>query len=601
MGQDPLIGKVLHDTHEVVRLIGQGGMGAVYEAVHTRLRKQRFAIKVLHQKMAESKQIFTRFQREAEIATEIGHPNIVYVLDFYEEQGLPCMVMEYLEGQDLHQRLDGGVRLAPGEVLEIVRQVGGALQAVHDKGIVHRDLKPANIFLVKRADGSTKVKVLDFGISKIRDSSTLTGDSAVLGTPHYMSPEQGEGQVKDVDHRTDIFALGTICYQALTGVRPFDAPTLLGVIRAICDKQPEPLTVHVPGLGEGVDAVINRALAKRKEDRYDRARDFVADLAEALEGVAGDEDEDDLELNESLLRTTAWQPAVSADDAEKLLAQRPATGQEQLGRAADPPAPAPMDMTNLMGIDEVLAGEADPGMAPTASRAGAVSPLTTLSGAAGAVPAEAAPAGAPRKKATVKAMAAAAALALAAGGLYIALRSPDPARHPTTAAAVVQPETERPNPPLTRPAPEPPPATSVPAPKPIKPASEAAKPAAEPARIAPAAKPQTVKFTLRVTPPSSRVLLDGKPRTDNPLVLERSPRQRRLKLEARGYRPATRTIRASADATLTIRLQPRTGARRRPRRGANSDEGFDALGTPRPRRRPRAKPEKTDEEAFDSL
>ena len=237
MSKDPLIGRILHDTHEVVRQIGQGGMGAVYEAVHKRLRKQKFAIKVLHQKMLENETVFARFQREAEIATEIGHPNIIQVVDFYDtDEGLPCMVMEYLVGEDLGERLKRQGTLTTHEVVELVEQVGGALQAVHEKGVTHRDLKPANIFLTSRPDGTMKVKVLDFGISKIRDSGTLTGDQAVLGTPHYMSPEQGEGAVKDVDHRTDIFALGTICYQVLTGKVPFDAPTMLGVIRAICDK-----------------------------------------------------------------------------------------------------------------------------------------------------------------------------------------------------------------------------------------------------------------------------------------------------------------------------------------------------------------------------
>ena len=125
MGSDPLIGKVLHDMHEIVRLIGQGGMGAVYEAVHKRLRKQRFAVKVLHQKMVDNETIFARFQREAEIATKIGHPNIVYVLDFYEtDEGMPCMVMEYLEGENLGEQLKKRGKLPPHEVVELMEQLG---------------------------------------------------------------------------------------------------------------------------------------------------------------------------------------------------------------------------------------------------------------------------------------------------------------------------------------------------------------------------------------------------------------------------------------------------------------------------------------------
>jgi len=200
--------------------------------------------------------------------------------------------------------------------------VGGALQAVHDKGVTHRDLKPANIFMVDQPDGTMKVKVLDFGISKIRDSGTLTGDAAILGTPHYMSPEQGEGAVKDVDHRTDIFALGTVCYQMLTGKVPFDAPAMLGVIRAICDKPHKPATVHVPGLNEQVDAVLNRALAKKREDRFQRVDDFVQDLKKALTG-SDDMDQVQLYPVDLHVKTTPYLPDQVSEDVAALVNHLP--------------------------------------------------------------------------------------------------------------------------------------------------------------------------------------------------------------------------------------------------------------------------------------
>ena len=341
MGQDPLIGKVFHDTHEIVRLIGEGGMGAVYEARHRRLKKQRFAIKVLHAKMADDPKIMRRFQREAEIVAEIGHPNIVYITDFYEtDEGQPYMVMEYLDGEDLAACLERRGKLPPGETLEIVRQVGSALAAVHKKGIVHRDLKPANIFLVPRPEGGTRVKVLDFGISKIRDSGTkLTGTQAVLGTPQYMSPEQGEGLVSEVDHRSDIFTLGTITYEMLSGQVPFDAHSMMGIIRAVCDRPHPAITARAPELGPEVERVLDRALAKDREDRFGEVSELVEALSAALAGVEAT-------------------PSVAPEEPATPPAAAPVTAAARVTEMMDPePARPPHDprpATEVAGIDEVL-------------------------------------------------------------------------------------------------------------------------------------------------------------------------------------------------------------------------------------------------------
>ena len=279
MGKDPLIGKVLHDTHKIVRLVGKGGMGEVYEAIHTRLAKKRFAIKVLHRDVAEDSQYYSRFRREAKIATDLKHPSIVEVLDFYElDNGQPCMVMEFLDGDDLGVFLKRAGRLSLEQYLPIVAQIGSALQATHAKGIVHRDLKPANIFLLE-SEGKLRAKLLDFGISKVRDSSTmLTQERALLGTPHYMSPEQAEGLASDVDQRTDIFALGTISYQALTGVLPFDADSMPSIFYRICKFEPKPVTDLVPDLPSRLNRVLRRAMAKKKKKRYGQVMEFVQDL-----------------------------------------------------------------------------------------------------------------------------------------------------------------------------------------------------------------------------------------------------------------------------------------------------------------------------------
>ena len=635
MSDDPLVGQLLHDTHEVVRKIGQGGMGAVYEAVHKRLRKQKFAIKVLHQKMVENETVFARFQREAEIATEIGHPNIISVVDFYDtDDGLPCMVMEYLEGEDLGERIKRQGKLTLHEVVELLEQVGGALQAVHDKGVTHRDLKPANIFLTERPDGSTKVKVLDFGISKIRDSGTLTGDQAVLGTPHYMSPEQGEGVVKDVDHRTDIFALGTICYQVLSGKIPFDAPTLIGVIRSICDKPHEPVTAHVPGLNKQVDAVLNRALAKKKEDRYQRVGDFVRELKNALEGVAVDE-EDELELDESVTATTAWQPAMSEDEAAAALAGKtavledpspPAMDAGEQGVPEEKPRrltseiPADPNITNVMGIDEVLGGAV---VEPTAqpeeeAPPTSVSPHTTLSGAVGEQATGERRAPVEKKKLPAMAMAAAAVVVLALGGVYMATRgggSEDRSKAAPPASVAAAPSRSkepRKAPAVATAAPKREPAASPPVPTPgVQPAQKA-----EEAASPPAPKP-TVAITLRLTPPSARVLLDGKVRKDNPLTLKKDGNVHKLRIEADGHQPAERSIEASTDLSLSIKLEttskPARAAklakkrtRRRARVKQTDDDGYDDLESPKQKQKhkPKSMPKpkkKSDEDGYDNL
>jgi tRNA A-37 threonylcarbamoyl transferase component Bud32 len=285
--EQDLVGRVLHDTHRITRLIGRGGMGTVYEAEHVRLAGARFAIKVLHRGMADRPDAFGRFKREAEIATALRHPNIVDVLDFYgTEDGLSCMVMEYLEGESLASRLQRRGTVDPGALAGLMAQVGAGLQVAHDEGIVHRDMKPANIYLVPRPDGGVLVKILDFGISKIRDSTEIiTGDHTLIGTPHYMAPEQAEGTVKEIDHRTDIFALGTICYQALYGQYPFDAPTTSGIVYKICRQEPHPGPGASPALDGPLRSVLARAMAKRKEHRYQRVRTFVEEFGDALADV----------------------------------------------------------------------------------------------------------------------------------------------------------------------------------------------------------------------------------------------------------------------------------------------------------------------------
>ena len=219
--QDPgLVGSVLGGSYRITRLIGQGGMGAVYEGVQARLER-RVAVKLMARELSSNPEAIARFRREAEVTSQLGHPHIVQVFDFGQAPGgEPYIVMEYLEGEDLEKRIQRVGRLPLAAASHIVRQVASALSATHAKGIVHRDLKPANVFLLSVEGETDFVKVVDFGISKVRSASTkLTAALAVMGTPNYMAPEQAAGRVNDIDARTDQWALACIAYELVAGGR----------------------------------------------------------------------------------------------------------------------------------------------------------------------------------------------------------------------------------------------------------------------------------------------------------------------------------------------------------------------------------------------
>jgi serine/threonine-protein kinase len=283
-------GAVLAETYEVTRLLGQGGMGAVWEATHLRLPGKRVAIKVLLGVADPGSEVYLRFRREAEIASRLGHPNIVEVHDFnLLPSGKPYLVLEFLEGESLEARLARGP-LTLEQALSIARQIGSALQAAHIHGVVHRDLKPANVFLVSTVvDGepAIQVKVLDFGISKIRGSQTLqTKDMILLGTPQYMAPEQAQGRNTEIDARTDEFALGAIVYETLTGKPPFSGENLPEVVYKIVHERPQPLNTLVPGLPVHVIATVERALEKNADQRFPDVTSFIAALTQRASPMA---------------------------------------------------------------------------------------------------------------------------------------------------------------------------------------------------------------------------------------------------------------------------------------------------------------------------
>jgi eukaryotic-like serine/threonine-protein kinase len=276
------IGTVVAGSYEVTGLLGRGGMGAVWLARHLRLPGKRVAIKVLLGGAGGDAQALARFRREAEVASRIGHPNIVEVLDFNTlADGTPYQVLEFLDGESLGARLRRE-RLPVTVALELARQLGSALQAAHRAGVVHRDLKPENIVLVRTDAGGVlhdRVKILDFGISKIRGSQTLQTQEAVLiGTPQYMSPEQASGKNNTVDHRTDIFALGAIVYEMLAGKSAFAGDSLVAVVMDIVQGRPDPLAQLAPDLPPPVVAAVERALAKSPAERWQQVSEFIAAL-----------------------------------------------------------------------------------------------------------------------------------------------------------------------------------------------------------------------------------------------------------------------------------------------------------------------------------
>ena len=275
------VGTVVADSYEVTGLLGRGGMGAVWVAQHRRLPGKRVAIKVLLAGGADP-QALARFQREAEIASRIGHPNIVDVLDFNTlADGTPYQVLEFLDGESLGARLKRGA-LPLATVIDLTRQMGSALLAAHRAGVVHRDLKPENIVLCRTDAGGVlhdRVKILDFGISKIRGSNTLqTQESVLIGTPQYMSPEQAKGKNQEVDQRTDIFALGAIVHEMLSGQPAFTGDSVVSVILDVVQGTPAPLASLVPSLPPAVVAAVERALAKHPAERFQDVGTFIQAL-----------------------------------------------------------------------------------------------------------------------------------------------------------------------------------------------------------------------------------------------------------------------------------------------------------------------------------
>ncbi|MDX2055035.1 MAG: serine/threonine-protein kinase [Polyangiaceae bacterium] len=277
-------GSLIAGKYRVDGVLGEGGMGVVVAAQHLELDR-KVAIKFLLPAVAQQGDAAERFRREARAAAKIQSEHVCRVLDVGTlEHGVPYMVMEHLEGQDLSQALGAGMRFAIPESVSFILEAIEAVSLAHAAGIVHRDLKPANLYLADRGDGSRRVKVLDFGISKSMSSSgtgqelSLTASRSIIGSPLYMCPEQMMS-ARDVDTRADIWALGAILYELLTGRPPYEAETLPQLCKALLTDVPPPPRQLRPDLPEALEAAVMRCLEKDREKRWATVGELFVALA----------------------------------------------------------------------------------------------------------------------------------------------------------------------------------------------------------------------------------------------------------------------------------------------------------------------------------
>jgi eukaryotic-like serine/threonine-protein kinase len=275
---DPMIGEVIAGAFCLVGVVGEGGMGRVYEAEHVRLPRS-YAVKIISPIFARNQEAMARFEREAQAAARIIHPNVLDVVDVVRtKDGRPCIVSELLVGEELGHLLHRRTKLPIHEAIDICRQACRGLAAAHAAGIVHRDLKPENLFVCNNEDGSVTVKLLDFGVAKMTDGASLTRTGTVVGTPAYMAPEQARG-MPDVDGRADVYSLGAVLYQLVSGVPPFYGDEPAEVLLKVATEAAPPLRQIDPTVPPMLEAIIAGAMTREPNQRFGSALELESQLA----------------------------------------------------------------------------------------------------------------------------------------------------------------------------------------------------------------------------------------------------------------------------------------------------------------------------------
>jgi serine/threonine-protein kinase len=523
---------------EVQEILGRGGMGTVYAAVHPQIGK-RVAIKVVSAAYAGNEELYERFRREAHVVSRVQHPGLVNVFTFDRlPDGRPYLVMELLEGEALAERIARAPLQLP-ELLDIFGQILDALGAAHEGGVVHRDLKPENIFLCQ-VRGRLQVKLLDFGLAKDTDAGAraMTRTGITMGTPAYMSPEQCRG--RGVDHRTDLYALGAVLYEVVTGDPPFLSDTVLDLLNQHLNEAPVPPSRRAV-LPAALEAVILRALEKRAEDRYQTAAEMLA----ALQAVATPEEAAGMRLERK--------PAPPA---------QPAAAQ---GEGSGPP------ISILAEPEDVHSGTLPQQAAP-----GSGSALGEVQ-----VPKDAAPPPGPvslpgerlRPKRALLGLAfgAGAALVLGLGGLWLwpqkaPTPSPAPVQAPQGAAVTKAPPARPPQPqPPSQPQPQPQPPSQPPPQPPPQPLVALVPPAKDPPRAKekdppsyPAKGARPASLTVYTGRKDAEVYIDGKPRGRGAVIRTQAPAgKHQVAVGAYGFQDVRTTVDLQPGKDFIVRVELR--------------------------------------------